>query len=739
MEKENSKDDLLEDARERLKCCVESESSERGKMEDDLAFCTLDQWDPTVRRERENDPNGARPCLTIDKINQYIVQVVNDMRQNRPAIKIRPVDDAADVETAKVFQGLVRHIEDVSSASVAYETAGEWAVKVGLGYFRIVTEYEDEESSNQSIVIKRIPNAFNVYLGPHDMPDGSDAEFGFVFEDLPEETFERLYPGKKHTKEDFDTLGESFAWRTDDRIRVCEYFYTEYENIPDAELADGSRRNVSRKSIKWCKFTGLEVLEKRDWAGSYIPIVEVVGRESFVKGRRVLWGLVRPAKDSLRMNNYWMSAITEKIGLAPKVPFIGAKGQFAGVENAWKNANRENRAYLEYEPIDVNGNAIPPPARVAPSPVEAGMVAMLPIIAEDVKASLGMYKAAVGDSESQQSGRAILALQRESDTGTFHFADNLSRSIRHAGRIIVDLIPRIYDTRRVVRVLGEDGNSDPVQVDPSLSQSMVKVQTMNGVKSIYNLGVGTYDVTVTVGPSYNTKRMEAAEAMLKITEGKPEVLQIMGDLMFKAMDWPMADQIAERFKKMLPPPLQEKDGQPPIPPQAQQQMMQMQQLLQAASQKIQELESGQQTAITKLQASHQESMAKLQADQQMQAQELEFQRRKAEAEIQLAREKAQADLELQRAIAEAELETERMKVAGNLEVQKVKLQGDFELKSMQAREPAEPPAEKAPDMGSMMAPMMTAIGEALKNATGPKNVIRDANGNITGVAPATKQ
>ena len=611
-EKTTTSDPILETARERLKACIEDESTERAKMEDDLAFCTLDQWDANIRRERENDPNGARPCLTIDKINQYIVQVVNDMRQNRAAIKVRPVDDAADVETAKVFQGLVRHIEDHSSASVAYETAGEWAVKVGLGYFRITTEYDNDDTSNQNIVVKRIPNTFNVYLGQHDMPDGSDAEYGFVFEDIPLETFKRQYPGKKTAKKDFDDLGDALSWCTENTIRVCEYFYADYQKIPETELSDGSRRNVSKRTIKWVKFTGAEIIDRRDWAGKYVPIVEVVGRESFVKGRRVLWGLVRPAKDSLRMNNYWMSAITEKIGLAPKVPFIGAEGQFEGRENEWKNANRENRAYLQYKPIDVQGNVITPPKRVDPAPVEAAMIQMTALIERDVKAALGMYKAAVGESESQQSGKAILALQRESDNGTLHFADNLNRSIRHAGRIIIDLIPKIYDTRRVVRILGEDGDSQPATVDPSKPQAMTKVQRPDGKEqSIYNLGVGIYDVTVTTGPSYNTKRMEAAEAMLKITEGKPEVLQIIGDLMFKSMDWPMADQIAERFKKLLPPALQDpKDGQMPVPPQVAQQMQQMQMAMQQAAQRIQELESGEKPAMAKVAVQAKEAQAK---------------------------------------------------------------------------------------------------------------------------------
>jgi len=325
--------DILEEARERLKQCVDEEATERRAMEDDLRFCTLDQWDRQIRRERENDPNGPRPCLTIDKINQYIVQVVNDMRQNRPAVKIRPVDDVADPETAKIFAGLVRHIEDSSDASIAYETAGESAVKIGLGYFRVGTRYVDDGSGDQEIYVGRIPNAFSVYLGPHIMPDGSDADHAFVIEQMPVEKFKKKYPGKRWATEDFAEIDKDAEnWRTAESVSVVEYFYTEYDEGEDYE------RRARR--IKWCKLTGVEVLMKRDWPGRFVPVVEVVCRESFVDARRVLWGLVRPAKDSLRMNNYWMSAITEKIGLAPKVPFVGAKGQFEGVEQAWKMANR---------------------------------------------------------------------------------------------------------------------------------------------------------------------------------------------------------------------------------------------------------------------------------------------------------------------------------------------------------------------------------------------------------------
>jgi len=438
VEGSESDEKILKEARKLLRLCRDDEDSERVKMMDDLRFCTLDQWPADIRRERENDlENGPRPCLTIDKINQYIVQVVNDVRQGKPGINVRPQDDQADVKTAKVLKGLVRNIEDQSSADIAYATAVESAAKIGLGYFRIVTEYASEDSFDQEIFIKSIPNTFSVYLGPHVMPDGSDAKHGFIIEAVPVEKFKEDYPKAKYKSVDFEDLAEQFSyWHTGETVTVVEYFCIDRESEELVFLEDGntltrkdyndikgekpavkeSRTRVSEK-LKWAKMTGVEVLEKRDLPGKYIPIVEVIGRESHIEGKRVLWGLVRPAKDSLRMYNYFASTITEKMGLAPKAPFIGAVGQFATAGDRWRKANRVNYAVLEYDPIDINGNAIPAPQRQGATPMEVALLQQMQVIEHDVQTSLGMFKAATGESESQQSGRAILALQRESETG----------------------------------------------------------------------------------------------------------------------------------------------------------------------------------------------------------------------------------------------------------------------------------------------------------------------------------
>lgn len=682
--KPDSDEAILTEARERLTACMTDESIERNKMLDDLRFATLDQWPDDVRTQRENDPTGRRPCLTIDQINQYITQVANDMRQNRPGIKTRPVDDGADPDTARIFQGLVRHIEDQSSAQIAYATAGESAVTIGLGFFRIKTDYVNDTSFDQEILIERVPDTFSVYLAPHLMPDGSDAEYGFISVRMALSEFKRKYPGKKYAPEDFAGLGDLPSWRTDDSVTVVEYFYKRHEERELLFLADGStveadkfdgaessitgRRKTQKRSVKWCILTGAEILEKRDWNGKYIPIVEVVGKEKMVEGKRLLWGLVRPAKDALRAFNYWISALTEKMALAPKAPFIGAVGQFATQGAMWDQANVRNYSRLEYDPIDVNGNALPAPRRQEPMQMEPAMAQMLAMMQNNVKSSLGMYKAAIGEAESQQSGRAILALKKESDTGTMHFGDNQSLSITHAGRIIVDLIPHYYDTARVLRILGEDGSSESATIDPTLKgadgKPVAKKEIREGqkIRKIYNLGVGTYDVVATTGPSYTTGRQEAATVFTELAQAAkdPATAAALNYLAVRNSDFSGSDEALRMLKALLPPQLQQKDGETaPIPPEAQQQIAELSQRVQLMDQ------AGQQLAQEneQLKSDQQAEQAKLQSAHQLKMQELALKAQEQSAELKLAREKAEAEMQLKAWLAEQEIAIKKQ-VAG---------------------------------------------------------------------------
>ena len=583
-------DKILATALDRWKRCEEAESENRNRGLEDLKFSLGDQWDEAVRKARETDPNGARPCLTVDKLDQYVRQVVNDARQNKPAIKPRPKDSGADPETAEVLAGIVRHIEDQSSADIAYDTAVEMAVRANFGFIRVVTGYASDEGFEQDILIREVANPFSCYIDPDaTQADGSDARYGFAWEDLPRDQFAAQYPGADQCG--FEVTGSGpGGWVAEDTVRVCEYFAAEDETIRIWQGADGVpshveipgalSRVVSRRRVMWRKITAKEILEEREWPSRYIGIVPVYGHRISVDGKRVNRSLIGPAKDAQRMYNYAASAFVERVALTPKAPYVATVNQIEGHESVWSTANTGSYSVLPYN----SDPTAPPPMRQQAADIPSGWMAVMNSMEHDVQAALGMYNASIGAPTSERSGKAILAKQREADVATFHIIDNLSRAIRQVGRILIDMIPRIYDTSRVVRIIGEDGSEDFAKIDPTQDVARREIQDASGeeVQSIYNPGVGRYDVTVTVGPGYSTKRQEAAEFLTQVVQTSPNLMPVVGDLMFKALDMPYADDIAERLQKMMPPQLQEQKG-PQIPPQVQQQIAEMQAKLQAAA------------------------------------------------------------------------------------------------------------------------------------------------------------
>jgi hypothetical protein len=603
---------LLETARDRFKRCRESEAENRERALQALKFRNLDQWPEQIKREREKDPEGARPCLVADKLNQYVHQVVNDGRQNRPSIKARPVDDQADKEVAKIFDGIIRHIEDVSRAQIAYDTGLEHAVDGGFGYWRVITEYCDEMSFEQDIRIKRIRNRFTVFLDPdHQEPDGSDATFGFILDRMPREEFKRLYP--KADPLEWESDGQVFAgWIFQDDIVVAEYFRIELEDATICLWGDGSvsvkgsdedkqyaaqglakieERDTKIPKVKWSKITAKDELDKRDWQGKYVPIVKVEGNELDIEGRLKLSGLVLPAMDSQRIHNYALSAFVEQIALAPRAPWVAAEGQLEGYEGEWKSANRRNLAVLTYKPVTIDDTLAPPPQRQPPPGIPVGWQAVLADTEHGIEASMGMYKASLGAPSNEKSGVAIQQRERQSDTATFHYIDNLSRSIEFTGRILIDLIPKIYDTERVARILGDDGNVGTAQLDPEQGEAMVEQPGEDGsIERIYNLNVGKYDVTVSVGPSYSTKRQESAAVMAQIAQAWPDFMARAGDIAIRSQDWPDADKLADRLKLFLPPQVRQMEGdgkESPEVAQAKQLVTSAQQELQKQAQALQ--------------------------------------------------------------------------------------------------------------------------------------------------------
>jgi hypothetical protein len=616
--------DILTVARARLDMAMSALSDSREDENDDLKFYAGSpdnhwQWPADVLATRgavQGQTINARPCLTINKLPQHVRQVTNDQRQNRPGAKVIPVDDNADIEVADIFNGMIRHIEYISDADVAYDTACENQVAYGEGYIRLLTEYCDDNSFDQDIKIGRVRNSFSVYMDPTIQdPTGADAKYCFVTEDLTKEEFERMYPNAAPitTLQSLGVGDQSISnWLNEDTVRVADYYYIDYDRATlnlypgNATAFAGTpedkqlkafygkplkSRESDRPKVRYCKINGYEILEQREWAGRYIPVIRIVGNEFEVDGRLYVSGLVRNAKDAQRMYNYWVSQEAEMLALAPKAPFIGYGGQFEGYEDKWKTANTNNWPYLEVNPdvTDGQGSVLPLPQRAQPPMASSGLLQAKSGAAEDIKSTTGQYNASLGMGSNERSGRAILARQREGDVGTYHYGDNLARGVRHVARQLVDLIPKIYDTQRIARIIGEDGDTKMVKINPEQPEPVNKIVDQNGIvlEKIYNPGVGKYDVVATTGPGYATKRQEALEAMAQLLQNNPQLWTVAGDLFVKNMDWPGAQEMAKRFAKTIDPKLMGDGEDNPQLQAAQQQMQAMGQEMEQMHQMIQ--------------------------------------------------------------------------------------------------------------------------------------------------------
>lgn len=588
--------DVLSEAKERFKLSDDAESENRQAYLDDWRFARMgEQWPENIKRDREQE---GRPCLTVNRMPSFIRQVVNDARQNTPQIKVSPMDGQGDPETAEVIGGLIKSIERQSNADAAYDTALDCAVTGGFGYFRVDVDYAYEDSFALDICIKRIVNPLTVYGDPDSVEvDASDWRYGFVTDLIPRKTFEKRYKGAEAVDWDSYGDGNDLLWFQDNTVRIAEYWdryeapekilqlsnnmvIREAEYLKNKDLFDvtglnvtGTRQTMGYK-VKHRVMTGSEILEEKDWAGCYIPICPVYGDEIVIEGRRYLMSMIRQAKDAQRMFNYWRTTSTELVALAPKTPFIGPEGAFDVDIEKWMSANVKTHPFIQYS------GQIPPQRQGFAGP-PAGALQEAMNASDDIKSIMGLFDASLGARSNETSGRAIMARQREGDVSTFHFIDNLSRAIRYAGKVMVDLIPRVYTHERVVRILGEDGATKEVTLNK-------QVPGENGMVTMYDMTTGKYDVTVSTGPSFTSKREEASQQMIEMIKVFPQAAPLIGDIVAKSLDWPGADQIAKRLQVMLPPPVQKMEANTEIPPAAQaiiqSQDMQLQKMQEAIKQ-----------------------------------------------------------------------------------------------------------------------------------------------------------
>lgn len=684
-----SDDAILADAKECFELAQAIEADNRNAALDDIRFARLgEQWDQRILNQRNLE---RRPALTINKLPAFIRQVTNEARQNKPSIKVRPVDSGADRQTAEVFTGLIRNIEQVSNADVAYDTGAEFAVSGGFGYWKVEFDYAYDDTFDKDICIKPVYDPFSIYGDPHSTSaDSSDWMKAFELCPLTADEFELEYKGAAKVSWDADTpLGEN-----DKEIIVAKYWVREEIEKTILLLSDGmivgeeeflakhnglslqeiaatagisvvqSRKTRSYK-VKRCILSGKEVLDEEPWPGKYIPIVPVYGDVVNVEGKRYFQSLIRHAKDAQKQYNFQRSASAEMIALEPRVPWVGPKGAFDDDPN-WATANTQSHPFLEYTG--------PTPPQRTPLNMSAGVAAMQEALAanDDMKAIIGIYDASLGARSNETSGKAILARQREGDVSTYHFIDNLSRAIRHTGRIIMDLVPKIYTPGRVVRVLGQDGDVGQAKLDEQADPS-------NG---IYNLGVGKYDLTVEAGPSYTTRRVEAAEAMTAMFQANPDSVPLLADLWAKMQDFPFADKIEERFVQLR----QAQSGPSPE-----------QQKLELEKQKF-----------------------ALQAENDQRKAQLDMATRRAEMELE--REKAAQEMELERQRAELQMQIEREKAGVQLELQGQKAQFDAELKAKGMEQKQTPatqislPEGVAQGMAEAIATALTPLAETIPQA-----------------------
>lgn len=549
---------------------------ERDNVRDgreDQRFYFGEQWDEAAKKARGAD----RPMLTVNRLGTFVRQVTGDIRQSPPAVKVLPSGGQASQEKAEIYSGMIRSIEAKSDASACYEKAASNAAQAGQGAFRVLTRYCNDRNFDQELYIEPIADPFAVLIDPFARaPDKSDMEFGYVLERMSKDGFKAKYKDAI-SPDDFpvqpDEKGTTFRWLVGESVRVAEYWEKQTEKTTLYELEDGTTTDKLPKGVKAKRerqvevativsyvMSGAEILSgPHAWAGKYIPICFIPGEETTIDGATKRKGMVRDAKDPQRLLNYARTTEAETTALQPKAPFTVTVDQIKGYEAIWKSAGTKNHPYLPY---NYNANAGPnqAPQRSQPPQMSSGLQSLSATAGQDLHDVIGIYPASLGERSNETSGVAIRARQHEGDTGSNYIPDNTKRAIAYCGRILCDMIPHIYDTQRIVRLLEESGD-----------HAMAKINADPGEQSQGNLTVvedlkGEYDVVVSTGPSYLTRQQEMADTMVELSRNLPIIGQAAPDLLVKALNFPGGDEIAER----ITPPQFKKDKQgnplPPPPP-----------------------------------------------------------------------------------------------------------------------------------------------------------------------------
>lgn len=569
-------------ARDRFKIAADAEAGWRLEALDDLRFLVGDQWPQSTKQARDQ---ANRPCLTINRLPAIKRQLVNEQRAQRPAIVVRPVGNGADVDSAEMLEGLIRHIEVQSDVEIADDTAFEHMVTGGRGYVEVCADYLPGKTFDQELYVKRVKNPFTCYCDPASVqPDESDAQWKFEICDYPKEEYRaRFGDSDLAGLPDFMSIGDNFPqWGDSKTIRVAKYWVrvakddvlykldsgdvltkTEYD-LRHVGMSKGSEKLRIVAERPYCSYTAtcyvinaIEILDEYIFPGKmgYIPLIPCLGEDFDVNGVRHLAGIIREAKDPQRSINYFRSYAAETIALAPKAPFIGWKGQFKDAK--WATANVVNYAYLEADTVTSEGTPAPSlPQRNSVEPPIQAVLALSQVIDGDLKAVTGIYEPSMGEPKGDQSGKAITSLQGQSQLTNLNFTDNLTRMKRHVGRVLLDAAPFIYDAPRIQRIINPDGSADMVIVHSGRTNAAERLKTPE-ISEVYDLSMGSYDVIVDVGKDYKTRRNEAFEEQseLAAADRSGKIFEVAADIIIGNSDMPGAREIAKRMRKVMPPAL----------------------------------------------------------------------------------------------------------------------------------------------------------------------------------------
>jgi len=572
--------DLIATAKGRYELAEEAERHIRREAIIDLEFAAGQQWDPNDLNQRNAMGMGnRRPCLTFNKLTGPINQVANQARMNKPDLEVLPADLSGDVDTAEVIEGMIRQIEYASKADQVYETSLDQSTKGGFGYFKVTTRYCGNKTFNQELRIERVVNQFAILIDPYaKKADKSDMKWAFELEWIPRDEYKDQFGDTEVSKMNFfdGVTNPAPNWITKEGVLIANYWYVDIEvktlvgirwpdgaetsqyleDLPEQmppgvtfatdENGDRREREDEIRHVKMCRINGVEILDEIEWKGQWIPILATLGEEMYIENTRYLFSLIRFARDPQRLYNFYRSSEAETVMLGTKAPWVGVKGAFR--DPRWATANVIPWSYLEYEPLDIAGNPVPPPQRnLAEPPIQALSIGASQA-SDDIKATTNVYDASLGSTSNETSGIAIQRRQGQMELSNFHFVDNLNRAILQCGAILVDLIPKIYDTAREVRILGADMTEKIVKVNQ-------RYRDEQNIERCYDLQNGQYDVRLKIGPTFKNQQEKTESQLLELARVYPPLMQIAGDVVFDNLNFNGADKIAERLRRSMPPGL----------------------------------------------------------------------------------------------------------------------------------------------------------------------------------------